>query len=396
MIIGIDASRAFVKHPTGTENYSYRVITHLLALPEAKIHFFVLFIRPNAKLPSEVVGYPNVLIKEIKYRYLWTQVGLAMFTWRKYQIPSTNNQIQNPKQGLDVLWVMAHTLPILCNPKIKTVVTIHGLEYRWLREYSNRLQRWYLPLSTYYVAKQADKLICVSEATKRDLMNEVYFDAEKISVIYEGVEKNEQMYKRTKAQYGLKSKKYILFVGSVQPRKNLVALVEAFSQLRLQLRGDTSQIKLVIAGGIGWMAEEILRAPGRCGIQERVVFTGRVTEEDLRELYLGALVYVQPSITEGFGLPVLEAMAYGVPVITSDGGALSEVVGQAGVVVPLQNPNSKIETGFVDRLAGAMERVVKDKKLRNKLITMGLKRANELSWAKTAKASLEVLVGERL
>ena len=190
--------------------------------------------------------------------------------------------------------------------------------------------------------------------------------------------------------------KYILFVGSVQPRKNLVTLIEAFSHFASGYVGDTVPLKLVIAGGIGWEAEEILQAPSKFGVQEKVVFTGRVSDLELHKLYLGASMYVQPSITEGFGLPVLEAMNHGVPVITSDGGALSEIVGQAGMIVNLksQMTNSQMGEQFVSRLARAMGRVANDQRLRKRLIAMGYERVKEFSWDKAAKATLEVIVGE--
>lgn len=174
MIIGVDASRAFISDKTGTENYSYHLINHLIRLPESRKHQFVLFTRPNAQLPPELAAYTHVLVKEIKWRYLWTQLGLAWQTWKK--------------PHLDVLWVPAHTLPILRNPKVKTVVTIHGLEYRWLPEYKNLLQRWYLPLSTFYAVKRADQLIAVSQFTAQQLIKELRTNAKNIKVIPEGVE----------------------------------------------------------------------------------------------------------------------------------------------------------------------------------------------------------------
>lgn len=375
MIIGIDASRAFIDDRTGTENYSYHVITQILKLPEAKKHSFVLFTRPNAKVPSEIVGYDNVIIKNIKFKYLWTQVGLAWETWKKPQI--------------DVLWIPAHTLPVLRNPGIQTVVTIHGLEYQWLPEYKNILQKWYLPLSTYYAAKNATGIISVSEFTAKQLQKETHISKKSIKVIHEGVEisQSQSSDHSPKIAQGseLYGQKYILFVGSVQPRKNLVALIEAFSQLRLQLRGDASQIKLVIAGGIGWMADDILQAPARYGVQEKVIFTGRISDLELHNLYSHAQMYVQPSITEGFGLPVLEAMGYGVPVISSDGGALSEVMGEAGVVVALKN-------GFVSELAKSMTKISENSELRAKMTARGKKRVGELTWSKTAKETLDYLV----
>lgn len=386
MVIGIDASRAFISERTGTENYSYHLITEMLRLPAAQKHAFVLFIRPNAIIPKELVGYTNVIVKTIEWRYLWTQLGLAWETW------------QNPP--LDVLWVPAHTLPVLRNPRLKTVVTIHGLEYQWLPEYKNLLQRWYLPLSTFYAAKYADKLIAVSKYTAKQLEKELHTHSKKIKVVWEGVaidvRREERDVRVGREKYGLQNKKYILFVGTIQPRKNLVALIKAFSQLHLRLRGDMAQTKLVIAGGVGWMAREVFEAVKVYGVTERVVFTGRISAADLEVMYRGAALYVQPSITEGFGLPILEAMQRGVPVVSSDGGALPEVVGGAGMIVKLGNGELgvTIQDGddFADRLRSAMQKVLREPKLRGKLVAEGKKRVRDFSWVKAAKETLKVLL----
>jgi glycosyltransferase involved in cell wall biosynthesis len=371
MIIGIDASRAYVSDKTGTENYSYHVISEMLRLPDAKKHYFVLFIRPNAKLPSELVGYSNVLIKKINYRFFWTQMGLA---WETRQKPI-----------LDVLWIPAHTLPVLRKPGLQTVVTIHGLEYKWLKEYNNILQRWYLPLSTFYAAKYASRLIAVSQNTAKELQKEVQNISNNITVIHEGVSLSSfpviQYSSEVLHKYGIEKKKYVLFVGSVQPRKNLVALIEAFSIFSR----DNPDYRLVIAGGIGWMAEGVLGAPKRYGMQEKIVFTGRIDDSVLQALYLGAKMYVQPSITEGFGLPVLEAMVYGVPVISSDGGALPEIVGDSGVVLKLKND-------FVQQLAKTMHKIVTDSNFVNIMIEKGKLRARAFSWQKAAQETLELLI----
>jgi glycosyltransferase involved in cell wall biosynthesis len=136
-------------------------------------HTFVLFISPNTQVPAELGGFTNVIVKVIPFRHLWTQVGLAWETWKH--------------PPLDVLWIPAHTLPVLRKPGIKTVVTIHGLEYQWLPEYKNLLQRWYLPLSTFYAAKSADTLIAVSQFTAQQLQKELHTSSKKIKVIHEGV-----------------------------------------------------------------------------------------------------------------------------------------------------------------------------------------------------------------
>jgi glycosyltransferase involved in cell wall biosynthesis len=370
MVIGIDASRAFVAERTGTENYSYELITHMLRLTAAKKHTFVLFIRPNANLPKELDGYSNVNVKIIKWPVLWTQVGLALATWGS---------------KLDVLWILAHTLPVLRKRTLKTVVTIHGLEYKYLREYNNWLQRWYLPLSTYYAARAADRLICVSESTKRDLIAETGIDAEKTIVIYEGASLDDKkvnplIRKAVMDKYGIEGKKYVLFVGTVQPRKNISALIHAYSKVK----SEFPDYKLVIVGGIGWDAEGDLGLPEKLGIEDSVIFTGRVDPDVLLALYQGAGLYVQPSWTEGFGLPVLEAMANGVPVVVSSGGALPEVVRDAGIVVALDGGVAS----FSESLAKELVRVLGDTKLVKRLIARGTKRIGKLRWEMTAEQSL--------
>ena len=356
---------------TGTENYSYHLVTQILQLPEAKSHTFVLFTRPNAIIPEEVKK-SNVQVQLIKFRYLWTQVGLA---WATRQRPF-----------VDVLWVPAHTLPLLRRSGMKTVVTIHGLEYQWLPEYRNWLQRWYLPLSTYYAARSADHLIAVSRFTKEQLVKELQTNPKRIKVIQEGVLQHlttigKLDQKNTLARYTIGEQPYILFVGTIQPRKNIPALVEAFAMFSAHY----PDYKLVIAGSIGWMAGPVFQAPGRYGVQEKVVFTGRVSDLALSSLYQGAFLYVQPSITEGFGLPVLEAMGRGVPVISSDGGALPETVDKAGIIV-------QQGLGFAQRLAEALLRVAGEPKLYAQLIVAGRKRVTALSWAKAARETLAVLV----
>src|SRR3989344_611800 len=303
---GIDASRAFVKNPTGTERYSYEVITRILKLPEAKKHTWILYTKENIKLP-----------------YLWTQVGLAYRTW---------------VDRLDVLWVPAHTLPVLRKPGIKTVGTIHGIEYEWLPAYENWLQRWYLPLSTRYAVFGADKVIAVSEFTKRQLVEQLGADPGKIDVIYEGVttspltpllnlgEGNQRG--EVLKKYGLKPREYLMFIGTIQPRKNLERLIEAFRKLKGSLdSARDDKLRLVICGKWGWGYEKLQDVKDK-----NIIFTGYVNDEERWVLLKNALVYVQPSITEGFGLPVLEAMAAGGPVGSSNGGALVEVVGEAGML----------------------------------------------------------------
>ncbi|KKU87832.1 MAG: AprM [Microgenomates group bacterium GW2011_GWF2_47_9] len=363
MIIGVDCSRALVSERTGTENYSYSVIKEMLRLPEAKKHKFVLYVRPNVIIP-DFLKLKWVTVREIPYKFLFTQLGLARELY---------------KEEVDVLWIPAHTLPILRPKGLKTVVTIHGLEYKWLPEYKNLLQRWYLPLSTKYAARSADRVISVSHFTKGQLVAEFGILPGKIKVIHEGFTRytGERLSaKKVLGKYGIGGR-YILFVGSLQPRKNIASLIAAFGELP----GDT---QLVISGNQGWMDGDIYQALGKSPCPERIIFTGRVSDQELAELYRGASLYVQPSITEGFGLPILEAMGWGIPVVSSDGGALPEVVGEAGIVVPL-GPL------FSDRLVRAMERALM-KSTAQRLVKRGLVRVRKFTWKKVAKETLSMLV----
>ncbi len=371
MRIGIDASRAFVENPTGTERYSYEVITRILQLPEAKKHEWILYTRnspPAAADPSlnlregRGVSYK---IRRISLPYLWTQVGLAWETW-------TDN--------LDVLWVPAHTLPILrrgfggLGRSLRTVVTIHGIEYEWLPAYENWLQRWYLPLSTRYAVMSASRIIAVSEFTKKQLIERLGAKESKISVIHEGVSRTGLHLVRQKSP---KEQPYLLFVGTVQPRKNLQRLITAFANLKSQI----PNLKLVIAGKLGWNYKDVVKMAKKHG----VIITGYISEAERYSLLRNAIVYVQPSIAEGFGLPVLEAMAAGVPVVSSNGGALPEVIGDAGL---LFDPYDQLD------ILAKMAKIISNLKLRKELIAKGLLRIKEFTWQMAAERTYKILISK--
>ncbi len=364
MRIGIDASRAFVDQPTGTERYSREMLMALLDLPEAKDHTFVLFVRLGQKVRFEAESFSNMKVEviEISLPRLWTQVGLAWKTWTT---------------ALDVLWVPAHTLPVFRKPGLKTVVTIHGIEYEWLPAYENPLQRWYLPLSTKYAVATATKIVAVSEFTKSQLVTRLGAAASRIQTIYEGYDPQQfTLDVGILKRFGLEKQKYILFVGTIQPRKNLDRLIEAFANL------DMNGVKLVIAGKWGWSYDAIALAPKTYGAEKKVVFTGYISDTERYSLLQFATFYIQPSITEGFGLPILEAWQAGKAVASSSGGALAEVVGQAG---ELFDPSS------VEDMAQAMRKMF-DETYVLKLKPLGEKRLKEFSWKKSAKNILELFL----
>lgn len=364
MRIGIDASRTFVKDPTGTERYAYEVTMRLLKLPEASKHTWILYTKPGS---LTTLRLPNVKTTVVPWKYLWTQAGLAARTWA---------------DDLDVLWVPAHTLPVFRKPGMKTVVTIHGIEYEWLPAFENPLQRWYLPLSTIYAAKTASKLISVSKFTKDELIKRMGIDQAKIQVIWEGINKSRMTGGKDLGvleKCGLEKGGYLLFVGTVQPRKNLERLIAAFERI--------GQGKLVIAGKLGWGYEEVVRLADKSA--GKVILTGYIDDNERLVLLHNAGIYVQPSITEGFGLPVLEAMAAGIPVVSSRGGALQEI---------LEIPETGKTAGVlfdpldVDDMTEKIQGVLRSKTVRDKMITEGKKRAGDFSWEKAAREAYRVMI----
>lgn len=368
MVIGIDASRSYIKNRTGTENYSFQIIRSILASKIARKHKFYLFVAPGYDHRSAPLG-DNIEIVLIDRRKLWTQVGLATYTWKK---------------GLDVLFVPAHTLPILRRPGVRTVVTIHGVEYEYLPEYKNMLQAWYLPLSTRYAVAKADQIIAVSEFTKSQIVSRMGADKDKVSVVHEGVDADffgsevaRSNRSRVFRKYGMGAR-YMAFVGTIMPRKNLAFMVRVYSRLAREDR----ELYFVIAGARGWMYQDVIDEIERSQAKDRILMTGRLDDKEMRAILQGASVYVQPSITEGFGLPVLEAMAAGVPVVSSNGGALPEVVGDAGLVIH----------GFdEDEWSLGISELLASKNQRSELVRRGRKRVSEFDWERAGEKTLKIL-----
>lgn len=372
MIVGFDGSRAFVNSRTGTENYSYQLLKALAKVDQK--NQYIVYLRTQGLTLRSWPG--NFQFKVINWPRLWTQVGLA---------------IQTFKDHLDVLFVPAHTLPVIRKPGLKTVVTIHDLGSEYLPSMHQVKQRVYLGFMQKYQLQTATRIIAVSKATKDDLVNRIGIEPAKVNVIYEGFDK--ELFKPVKnnqiiKKYNLKYHSYFLFVGTVQPRKNLERLITAFAvhlegeKMRLHLRGE---LKLVIVGQKGWMSDQIYALPKKLGIEGRVKFLGYVPEKDLPALYSGALALTFPSLFEGFGLPILEAQACGCPVLTSDRSSMPEVAGPpAGGGAIFVDPYS------VDDIVKGMERVKREGE-RVKLIQKGFENIKRFSWEKCATQTLQVL-----
>jgi glycosyltransferase involved in cell wall biosynthesis len=239
----------------------------------------------------------------------------------------------------------------------------------------------YLPLS----AKRADRIISVSEFTKREICEYYGIPYDKVTVIYEGASdsfapiKDRDLILRRLKKYQIRTK-YLLFVGRIEPRKNIVGVLKAFDYLRK--RGHR-ELCLVIVGHQDKIFRErkLFTEIETLGLESDVLFTGGVSEEDLCALYSGAEALVYPAFAEGFGLPVVEAMASGTPVVTSNTTALQEVAGSAAILV---NPHSHEE------IARAVESLLSDESLKSALSRRGLDRARKFRWEETAQKTVEV------
>lgn len=284
------------------------------------------------------------------------------------------------RNKVDLIHQPAFSVPI--NFPQPVVVTVHDLiAVRfgadipfWSRQYFGRL----MPFSYRY----ADHIIAASEHTKQDIIDLLNIPKEKISVIYLGLDYQltkpvvRQEIDRVKNKFHIKDN-YLLYIGTLNPRKNLIFLVNVFAKIASQL----PNLSLVIVGKKGWYFEKLFSLIDKLGLTKRVILTNYVSDEDKVALYSGAEIFTFPSLYEGFGLPVLEAMALGVAVVASQRSSIPEIVGEAGVLL---DPSS--ETEWVKSIL----EILKNQKLKNQYITLGRERAKQFSWRSTAKQTIGV------
>ncbi len=262
-----------------------------------------------------------------------------------------------------------------------TVLTVHDLIFRRYPQHHKPLNRWYLNATMPLFCRRAGHIIAVSEQTKRDVMAAYGVPAEKITVIYEAADahfrpQSPEVVAAARARYHL-ADRYLLFVGTLEPRKNLIRLLAAFERLHAARLTDA----LVIAGKRGWLYADFFARLEESPARQAVIFPGWVDDADLPALYAGSQVLAFPSEFEGFGLPVLEAMACGTPVVCSNSSSLPEVAGEAALLV---------DPFDVDALTAALGRVLTDAALAEEMRLRGLQQAARFSWAQAAQRTLEV------
>jgi len=350
---------------TGNETYVLNLINALWAIDSTNTYLLLTNDPPRLRQyvqeseRFQVVGVrPGTSYLRIPFAIPWT-------TWQRH---------------IGVLHMTYNAPPLSLCP---TVVTVHDISFASYPEAFSLRDRLILSTLVPLSMRRAAKVITVSHASKTDIIERYRVPEDRIVVIPEAasdpyqVISDRTLLDEVRARYGT-GDSYILAVGNLQPRKNLIRLVEAYSRLRAT--GECKQ-KLVMVGKAHWQESQVFAAVRKYGLEGDVIFTGYVPEKDLVLIYNAATVFVYPSLYEGFGLPPLEAMACGTPVVASRAGAIPEVVGDGGLLVsPLD----------VDELASAILAVLRKPELRKELAERGQRRARQFSWLDTARRTLTV------
>ena len=363
MHIAIDA-HAVGTHLAGNETYIANLIEALAEIDTA--NRYTLFVTRREAVERFHNRWPNFTVRRTLPHTPLLRIPVTL-------------SAELRRRPVDLLHVQ-YTAPPLAPCAV--VPTIHDLAFEHLPETFKRRSWMQLRLTVRRTARLASHIITVSEFSRRDLIETYRIEPERITVTPEAAPKHfapasGDEIERVRARYKIYGD-YILAVGSIQPRKNLSRLLAAYSGL-IRARPEAKLPQLVLVGKRAWLYSETLRTVGELGLKSSVIFTGYVPEEDLSPLYSGALCFVYPSIFEGFGLPPVEAMRCGAPVIAGNRTSLPEVVGQAGLLV---------DPFDIKAIEEAMTRLVDDAALRRELRERGLAQASRFDWHETARLTL--------
>lgn len=372
MIIGIDGNEANVEKRVGIGEYAFQLLWRLrmLQVPEVQFHIY-LKEPPNKELPPKNKQWHYRVFGPKK---LWTQWRLPLDLYTHFPRP-------------DVFFTPSHYAPRFS--PVPTVVSVMDLSYLHFPELFAKKDLVQLKQWTAYSVRNAKKILTISASSKNDIIKAYGVSEDRVIVTYPGIKESITLtphvysMNELQAKYGI-SKHFILFVGTLQPRKNIGRLIEAFNKV-IKSKSENPHMKdlqLVIVGKRGWLYEEILAKPKELEIGDRVTFLENINDEELALFYKNALCYVLPSLYEGFGLPVLEAMQRGCPVIISNISSLPEAGGEAALYVDPKN---------VSDIAQKIEQLVTDEKLRKQLKEKGFEQVKKFSWEKTAKETVAVL-----
>jgi glycosyltransferase involved in cell wall biosynthesis len=370
--IAIDYTAAY-EQTGGIGRLTRELVAALACLEDPyTYHLFVAGVQRDRPLPAPPAA-----------RFAWRPTSLTprdlARIWHRVRLPLPVEAFTGRAQ---LFHATDFTLPPTL-PGTRTLLTVHDLSFVRMPESASPTLKAYLDVVVPRSARRADHLIADSESTKRDLIDLYHIPPNKITVLLSGVNarfqpvKDDTVRAAVRAKYGIGDRPFIFAIGTVQPRKNYARLMQAVA--RLHDRGYV--VDLVIAGGRGWLEDPIYAAVDTLRLREHVHFIGFADDADLPALYTEARALAFPSLYEGFGLPILEAMACGTPVVTANISSMPEAAGEAALLIdPLD----------VEALAAALTTILTDEALRAALIARGHSQAARFTWARAAQQLLGI------
>ena len=358
MLIGIDANEANVVTRVGSNQFAFQILNSIYKLDKKNSYLIYLKSKPLKDLPKE---RSNWQYKVIKPGIFWTQWRLPISLYLDKSQPK-------------VFLTLGHYAPRFS--PIPTVISIMDLAFlRYQKSFRKKdlkkLENW-----TKYSIKKASHILTISNSSKKDIKSFYQVSDKKITVIYPDIIKRPSNLNPKKPAFNFK---YLLYLGTLQPRKNLDNLIKAFHSLS----ATHPKLKLVLAGKKGWLYQSLFNLVDKLNIKDKVIFTGFVESKDISQLIKSATLFILPSFFEGFGIPVLEAMSLGTPVLVSKNSSLPEIVGDHGYYIEPPFSAKEIEKGIITALSDSKNQAQKTIKAKQ--------RSKQFSWDKSATKILEVL-----
>lgn len=364
MRIGIDAT-PIPPQPVGAGNYIIQLTRALVGLESE--HEWVVFAQRRGQALIDLAPQPNlqwVIVPNHSpaQRLIWEQTSLPWLA---------------QKHRLDLLHSLHYTRPAIL--PCASVVTFHDMTFFLYPQLHTPSKRLFFPLAMRWSARFAQALIAVSESTRRDAMRILNLPNDKIFTVPSGIDRSFRPITDPLQRQACKEKyqlpdRFILYVGLIEPRKNIPMLIKAYARLH-------SAPPLVLVGRLGWMTEDLMKLIEETGMKDQIILTGYIPPEDLPIVYNLSEIFAYPSLYEGFGFPPLEAMACGVPVITTAISAMMDLIGEGGLLIPPQNEVA---------LAEAMQKLLDNATLRQELSRRGRQQAAQYTWENTATQTMQV------
>ncbi len=375
MIIGIDGNEANISNKVGVGQYAFKLLWHLYQLDQKNNYIIYLKEKPLSDLPLPRQNWQYKIFGPGK---LWTRIALPLHLFTQ-------------KERLDLFYSPSHYSPSFS--PFPTIPTIHDIGYLKFQQQFTQKDLYQLINWTKESLKKSTQIVTVSQFSKDEIIETYHINPNKIHIAYNGVDEppkiDQKIQNKILSSYNLKPNNYYLYLGTLKPNKNIPFLIKSFalflkkqkemSSLH-QGRMSEGQVGLVIAGKKGWLFDEIFATVKQEGIENNVVFTDFVTEDQKWTLYQNAIASVLPSVYEGFGIPAIESMKIGTPVIVSDIPPFREVVQDCGLFIDPSNPN--------DLCQKMIE--IKNPEIRQKLSKISKPQADKFSWDSTAKSVLQV------